>query len=338
MAHARLSPAELVRSLSPTRMHLVLFATEACNCRCTYCYQDFQLGRMRPAVVRGLKRLLASRADGLEQLEISWFGGEPLLARDVIEEVMTHVHELAATRPLQVSASITTNALPMTRPVLARLLQLGVRTYQIALDGVAEDHDRRRVLAGGKGGTFARIWENITAMREREEPFFVTLDVHVDEANLAGIPALLDDCHEAFGGDPRFQVDVRQISRYGGPNDDELPVIHGSDPRLIALQERARELGLVRPPGEGDGQYAHVCYASTATSFVVRADGRLNKCSIALSHPANQVGQLREDGTVAIESPRMHAWTRGLTSGHAPALACPLIGILDPGKALSAAV
>ena len=43
-------------------LHLIVLPTEACNFRCTYCFEDFKLKRMEPWVVLGLERWLTSRA------------------------------------------------------------------------------------------------------------------------------------------------------------------------------------------------------------------------------------------------------------------------------------
>ena len=59
----------------------------------------------------------------------------------------------------------------------------------------------------------------------------------------------------------------------------------------------------------------------------MRADGRLNKCTVALDHPANQVGRILEDGTLELDRDRTLAWSRGLDTGDAEELACPLQGI-----------
>ena len=310
-------------------LHLIVLPTEACNFRCVYCYEDFRLKRMEPAVVRGIKALLTRRAPGLADLSVSWFGGEPLLACDVIEDVMTHVRALAEANPrLRVASDATSNGYVLTRALAGRLLDVGVTRFQISFDGPREWHDRKRMLAGG-GGTFDRIWCNLLALRELKRHYAITIRVHVERENAAAIPRFLDQCAEAFGSDPRFEVFVRGLSRLGGSNDAALPVFERADGRPVfeRLRRYARSRGLrtmrLSP------QHA-ICYAARANSFVVRADGRLNKCTVALNHPNNQVGRIREDGTVDVDSRRMAAWMRGFWSGSRVELKCPMKGYADP--------
>src|SRR5262245_26459110 len=90
---------EIVRSVIDTELHLILLPTEACNFRCVYCYESFAYGRMEPWVVQGVKNLLSNRVANLDQLKISWFGGEPLLALDIIESIHEHTRSLLAAHP-----------------------------------------------------------------------------------------------------------------------------------------------------------------------------------------------------------------------------------------------
>lgn len=304
--------------------------TESCNFRCVYCYESVRRGRMRPEVLQGLKRLLGRRAAGLRLLELSWFGGEPLLASDIVLDVMEHVRGLRASHPsLEVDTDITTNAWFLTPALATRLLGLGVSRYQISLDGPPGWHDRKRVLPGG-GGTFERIWGNLRRMRERQGAFRVVIRVHLDRENEHVIPGLLDMIAAEFADDPRFELFARPLSRLGGPRDDSLPTFESAEEERAAV-ERARALAVargIRLWGRAPGP--SICYAARGNSFVVRADGSLNKCTIALEHPANQVGWLRADGTVDIDAARVEAWARGLLSGDEEALRCPMRGIADP--------
>lgn len=90
---------DILAALNPAALHLILFPTEKCNFRCTYCYEDFEIGKMSPEIVQAIKTLLSHRASSLSRLEISWFGGEPLLARDVIESITLHILSIVANRP-----------------------------------------------------------------------------------------------------------------------------------------------------------------------------------------------------------------------------------------------
>src|SRR5688572_26182612 len=90
---------EVVRSLSDEVLHLILLPTEKCNFRCTYCYEDFSVGRMPSDVVSGIERMIERRAPGLRLLGIDWFGGEPLLARDIVEQVSARVSDVARANP-----------------------------------------------------------------------------------------------------------------------------------------------------------------------------------------------------------------------------------------------
>jgi uncharacterized protein len=73
-----------------------------------------------------------------------------------------------------------------------------------------------------------------------------------------------------------------------------------------------------------------ICYAARANSFVIRANGRLNKCTVSLEHPNNQVGHIRENGTVEVDAQKMVMWMRGLRSGDEAELKCPMKGYAEP--------
>jgi uncharacterized protein len=325
------APDDVLRvALSHHRLNLILMPTEQCNFRCTYCYESFQLGRMKPDVVAGVKRLMERRAPELAELTISWFGGEPLLALDLVEDVMTHAQELRGRHPaMRVRSNLTTNAWKLDRPVFERLLALGVNDYQISFDGPKELHDQKRVRRDGRG-SFDRIWSNLRAMRGVEGSFLARIRVHVDRSNLAALPRFLADVRAEFGGDPRFRVHLKPLAKWGGPNDAQLDVLdqpgdrerlHGLEQLLGEQSVMALESGSAAPSGPD------LCYATRANSFDVRADGRLNNCTIALDRPENHVGRIEPDGRLVIEPEPMRTWMRGLHSGDERELFCPLLGL-----------
>jgi uncharacterized protein len=321
-------------------LHLILLPTEACNFRCVYCYETFEYHRMEDWVVRGVRNLINRRAGGLHSLTLSWFGGEPLLALGIIDEILVHAKSAAGSGGrLRLRSDITTNGYLLTAPTFSRLVDLGVTEYQISLDGPKHLHDRKRVMAGGRG-TFDRIWANLRSMQATRLEFKVIVRIHVDRENAPGLPGFLRDCAEAFGGDSRFEVFLRPLGRFGGANDHLLQILDDEEAdRVIGdLKTEASRLGIPQFDTERDGD---VCYAARANSFVVRANGRLNKCTLALESPANQIGRIREDGSMLIENRLMAGWLRGHFTGNQEELSCPMVGLAGvdaarPARALGA--
>lgn len=316
----------LTASLPNQRLHLILLPTEQCNFRCTYCYEDFTVGRMPTSVVEGVKRLIDRRMDGLRTLDMSWFGGEPLLALPVVEEVSAYIARRAAARPdLSCTAEMTTNGYTLDAATAERLAGLGIGRYQISLDGPQEMHDRSRVRADGKG-SFTRIWKNLLDIRKSTVQIHVTLRIHLTAANLVSMPDFLRRIRETFLRDSRFSVRLKPVEHLGGPNDQHIGILPEEDRSRVLAELTA--LVSSDESGDLDGlgsltSQAEVCYASLPDSLVIRADGSVGKCTVALTDPANIIGKLLPDGTLSIDNTRLRPWLRGWFTEDREALTCP---------------
>jgi uncharacterized protein len=323
-----LTDETLSTCLTNRSLQLIVLPTEQCNFRCSYCFEDFETGRMKPWVVAGLKRWIDDRADGLAALWMDWFGGEPLLAADIVEDLQRHVAGLARDHPeLVTRSSMTTNGYLLDADRLSRMVGIGIRQYRIAVDGPPEMHDRTRRRADGRG-TFERIWANLESARTLDEEFEIIVRLQLDRDNRDGVSRFLDLYRRSFGDDERFVLAATPLSctRKAADESSYLDPVEGA----VALEEvrrgaASRKLPIRQPPPSSP-----ICHAARANSWLVRADGTLGKCTVALSHPANHVGRLFEDGHVEIDTPRTKDWMRGLWSGDELELACPMRGLTDP--------
>jgi uncharacterized protein len=311
---------ELVNSLRTDRLQLILLPTEQCNFRCTYCYEDFAIGRMSDAVVAGVKRLMERRAPALSRLQLSWFGGEPLLARSIIEDVSSYAQELQAELDgFEYIADMTTNGYKLDADAADHLANLGIRTYQVTVDGPAFIHNRTRVRADG-GGSFERIWGNLRSIRESVVEVDILIRVHLTPENLSIMPGFLATLKETFLSDSRFSVHLKNVVPLGGPNDEEMDFLGPRD------EEKVSELeALVRDGTTSESVYSpeEVCYAARANSLLVRADGRIGKCTVGLSDDRNMIGRLLSNGTLQINNEKLRPWLKGWETGDVGLIACP---------------
>ncbi len=294
-------------------LQLILLASEDCNFRCTYCYEDFLRGTMRPWVREGIKRLVEKRAGSLKYISVNWFGGEPLYGFQAIEDLGPFFIEAAEKYNLSFASQMTTNGYLLTPEVATKLLAWKVEQFQITIDGNPEDHDRNRPSRDGQG-TFDTILDNLRAMLPRTEDFRVNIRFNFDQQNYPKHPEFLDMVEREFGRDPRFRIRFRSVGKWGGANDDQLSVCGTEEvadlEREMKKAARKRGLKLSDEISSLRGLGSQVCYAARPYNFVVGATGKLMKCTVDLDkNDRNVVGQLTETGELIVDKDKFAMWT-----------------------------
>jgi uncharacterized protein len=302
-------------------LNLIILPTEACNFRCTYCYETFEHKKMSPRVVTGIKSLINRRADELNELDIEWFGGEPLLAFDVVADICGHAKQAAKTNNIHFYSSMTTNGYLLEEKRFMSCLANEIRAFQISLDGDPSIHNTSRKLASG-AGTFDRIWANLLAIKQVRDDFRITLRLHYTYENFIAVGEFARRIRDAFGDDSRFEYFFKQIARLGSANDDSITVISKQDQDDIEahLWEAS---GLYRAPHE-QSQDEYICYATKGNSLVIRSTGRLAKCTVALNDTFNDIGSIQENGEISVDQGRFRRWIRPVLEGNWQEVSCPL--------------
>lgn len=323
-------------------LELILLASEDCNFRCTYCYEDFARGTMAPSVREGIKRLIEKRAQHLRYLTIGWFGGEPLYGFKAMEDLAPFFVEIADRYSIKYFSHITTNAYLLTPDVAEKLLAWKVVNYQITLDGLREQHDRKRPARDGSS-TFDTILSNLCALKQREENFKVRIRINYDRENYPHLEELLSLLEQNFGDDRRFVVAFHGVGRWGGANDANLAVCGPKEGevarerlRMLALSKGLETSGTLRDQHSAG---KNVCYAARPYNFTIGADGKLMKCTVLLDKTDhNIVGQLTPEGEMILNRDNYALWVEpSFTSDTVcqkcallptcQGIACPLIRI-----------
>jgi uncharacterized protein len=181
----------------PVRLTLVVHPTAACQLACAYCGQRHRSRTLSPpdqeSLIQRVESQLSAGAGRYRELEVGWFGGEPLLGLDVMRALSPKLRALAGEFGCAYSADVVTNALLLTPDVAAELAAVhGVSYAEVTLDGTAEYHDRRRCTRDGSP-TFAKIFQNLTAILAPERPALrIGIRANVDRENQPGVVPLLE--------------------------------------------------------------------------------------------------------------------------------------------------
>jgi len=152
---------------------MTLQVTQRCNLRCKYCvysgnYNNRAHANMDMSFETAKKALdiyLAASAE-VERPVIGFYGGEPLLKMDLVEQCIDYVKEKVPGR--NISYVMTTNATLLTLPI-AEYLYKNNFSLTVSLDGSKKEHDEYRVFQNGTG-SFDTIMKNLRAvMKEYPE-------------------------------------------------------------------------------------------------------------------------------------------------------------------------
>jgi len=175
---------------SSNKFRLTIAPTIECNFNCIYCYENKVGGIITKEVAENIRKEIEKRAKERKDISITWYGGEPLLCMDFIEEFSEELISICEENQVQYSASMVTNGYLISEEMIQRIKKSQIRSLQITLDGPEDIHDKRRKLKNSNEGTFDKILKAIQLLHDAK--INVKIRINVDSANNSYIEELLD--------------------------------------------------------------------------------------------------------------------------------------------------
>lgn len=146
---------------------LQLELTEKCNLRCDYCIYNDHQGGFRNFGTKDLSFDIAKKAldyfyeHSEEEINLSFYGGEPLLNFPTLKKCVDYVQENFKGR--QTSYSMTTNATLITKEIADYLSSINNFYITVSLDGPKEVHDHSRKFIN-KSGSFDKTMQGLNLL------------------------------------------------------------------------------------------------------------------------------------------------------------------------------
>jgi uncharacterized protein len=144
----------------PVIKALCLLVAQGCNLSCAYCFAggDYgESGMMSPETGKKAVDFLREGSKGRRNLEIDFFGGEPLLNMETVKAVVEYAKSLEAAHNKRFRFTLTTNGLLLDDAVTAYLND-SMQNVVLSLDGREAVNDRAR-----GAGVYKRITPKIKA-------------------------------------------------------------------------------------------------------------------------------------------------------------------------------
>lgn len=316
-------------------LSLTIAPTLDCNFRCDYCYEEHLRVTMSEAVQQALVSWVAERAGVLREINVCWYGGEPLLPRayEVVENLSRKFLALAAEHSLHYSGQIVTNGYLLDRKKMESLVELGVNSVQITLDGPPEMHDKRRHLVGGQG-TFWRIVSNLEQIVDLAA---CQVRVNVDQRNSSSaleVARLLEE----RGLGKKVRLYLAQVTYDGAACGNIQELCYASDhfaqTEVEIYREAARQgLPLRRYPSEIPGAF---CTADRVGGYVFAPNGLIFKCWHEVTmNPEASIGHLL-DGQLPFQKANEDRWLAWDTFDKSGCRSCDVLPLCHGGCPLEA--
>ena len=178
---------------------LCLHIAHDCNLRCSYCFAgtgEYKGARamMTPEVGRKAVDFLIAGSGNRKNLEIDFFGGEPLMNFNTVKEIVAHARRREDETGKQFRFTLTTNAVLLDDEKMAWANEV-MHNIVLSIDGRPEVNDAMRRRTDG-AGSYSRILPNIRKMvaLRKGKSYYVrgtftraNLDFTDDVLHLAGL-------------------------------------------------------------------------------------------------------------------------------------------------------
>lgn len=276
---------------NPEFLSIIVLPTLDCNLRCWYCYEEHNAGTvMKEDVLDRIRKLIDVRTSSpeLKRLNISFFGGEPLMGfNKIVFPLLSYAKQLCKERQKQLTVGFTTNGTLFNTDMVGKLKSLDAPIQlQITLDGNREKHDSVRCTRQG-GKTYDMIVANIKLLLRNG--FSVTCRLNYTSDNIETLKDIVPDFKDISQEDRRLlNFYMQQVWQ-----DKAEKCIEKQEENILASLRRNRlRTGLPSRCSK------HRCYADAENSICINYNGDVHKCTARDFKPEVREGELKEDGSI----------------------------------------
>ncbi|MCB9033545.1 MAG: SPASM domain-containing protein [Chitinophagales bacterium] len=204
-------------------LYHVIQPSANCQLGCFYCGQTHTKETINGEILEDIYNRIASKIPQrhFKSIAITWYGGEPLMALNQIKSFTPRLLTLAKENNLTYTSDMITNGLSLKKEVFYYLVEhCSLDSFQITIDGLKEEHDKRRYLKNG-GGTFDVILKNILDIvgddRYNELNKAISIRINVDNKNYQSVISFIQ-LLASYKLQDKLSVNIAPIHDWGEVN------------------------------------------------------------------------------------------------------------------------
>ncbi|MET4430488.1 radical SAM protein [Mycolicibacterium sp. 624] len=340
-------------------MSLTIAPTLACNKSCTYCYQnEYRIDRvMSPATQDATVRYVRARVEeGWKTVNCTWYGGEPLLAADIVVDLSSRlrqaVEEAGGTlNPM----SIITNGTLLDEVMVKRLTDVGITSAQVSFDALVDDGQETRGVHDPDGEPSVILRNVISAAAHLD----LNVRINVHRANAKDVPRILEvlrehkldrlaglahttdldgeaGCVTGLDGQ-RSKPAMKSLPLYVVGDKPSAPV--KMNPEVMTRPEYARFEENMFPVLSDSPELlvsrltprAHFCSATRGAMFVIDPAGDISRCWDSVGVASEAMGNVHQVDSDMAETEVAEKWRAMSPFVYPSCTACPVLPLCMGG-------
>ncbi len=235
---------ELKRKTSGVVKALCLHIAHTCNLNCSYCFASQgkyhgERAVMSYEVGRRALDFLVENSGSRRNLEVDFFGGEPLLNFEVVKKLVAYARSIEKEKNKNFRFTLTTNGMLIDDDVID-FANREMSNVVLSLDGRKEIHDRFRVDYAGKGSfdTIVPKFQRLVEARGGKNYYMRGTFTHANPDFLNDIKTMLELGFSELSMEP-------VVCASGDPSeltDEDMPIVMEQYEKLAELMlEREKE-------------------------------------------------------------------------------------------------
>jgi len=252
-----------------------ILPTTGCNARCFYCFeQGMQVKNMTEDTADAVVDFIKKTRPQEGEIELSWFGGEPMLRPAVIDRICKAVRDAG----IHYKSTMIANGSLFTPELVEKAKKDWLLDkVQVTLDGVGAEHERRKAYAA-MPDSYRITLENIR--RLVKAGIAVVVRMNMDPGNVESLNALYDYLKTQYTPKDRIVFDPAILSE--GWFEWSAGRTRAQQEQLreqwLQLRQRIWEDGFFRPKTLSKDLPRWHCMANSPQSVTILPDGTLSMC------------------------------------------------------------
>jgi len=273
-------------------MHLTIAPTMDCNFSCPYCFEIKEKKYITSEVIDSLIKYIEQQKE-LSNIFLTWFGGEPLMALDKIQEFYDKFQKVWGEK--EFNSNIITTAYFITPEVIEIMKKVKIGSMQITLDGGKETHNKVKHTKDCPD-VFSKIIENIDLITETAPEINIVIRVNLTKENANEYIQLHNFLSNRYKG-KNIGIAPGFVKDRGCNRGENLSLFFNHNEMSEFILDLFNKQGIHSPFIRYPARFFEECAIRNPTSTSIDPEGYVYKCWEIIGNKKYAIGKL-DDGII----------------------------------------